>query len=185
MDSTRLAQFRKDFYQATRKQVEAIIGSESKELKAYRERYEKELSRLSWVSMDQKHLFARLKKADIVLVGDFHAQKQSSRGLLRLVRKMKSPLILAMECLNESDQPVVDRFMRGELSEKDFLKQVSWQKNWGFPWENYRPLFKWAQQHQCLVYGINSQSVKSKLIARDQYSATAIKKIKRRRLICA
>ncbi|MEQ1723848.1 MAG: ChaN family lipoprotein, partial [Pseudobdellovibrio sp.] len=138
MDSTRLVQIRKDFYLNIKKRVESILGQETKELKSYRDTYDKELSKLPWQAVDKRHLFSRLKAADIVLVGDFHAQKQSTRGFLRVIRKIKTPFVIALECLNTGDQPAIDLFLSGQISEKDFLTKVAWKKNWGFPWENYK-----------------------------------------------
>lgn len=178
MDSTRLVQIRKDFYLNIKKRVESIIGQESKELKNYREVYDRELNRLKWQPVDKRHLFSRLKTAEIILVGDFHAQKQSTRAFLRIIRKIKPPLVLALECLTIKDQASIDLFLTGELSEKDFLSRVAWKKNWGFPWENYRPLFKWAQQHQIKIFGINADPRVKKLKDRDKESAKALQKIK-------
>lgn len=181
MDSTQLVQIRKDFYKTIRKRAESITGVESKELQAYRQTYERELNHLSWTAMDKNHLFARLKRAEIILVGDFHAQKQSARGFLRIVRKVKASVILALECLSEKDQTAIDLFLKGELSEKDFLNRVSWKKTWGFPWENYRPLFKWAQAQKVPVYGINeSGAKKNSLSSRDSHAALRIQKIKQK-----
>jgi len=178
MDSTQLVQIRKDFYKTIRKRAESVTGVESKELQRYRQVYERELNHLSWAAMDKKHLFARLNSADVVLVGDFHAQKQSTRGFLRIVRKIKASVVLALECLAQKDQPAIDLFLKGELSEKDFLNRVSWKKNWGFPWENYRPLFKWAQTHKVPIYGINDGPGKKSLVSRDTHAAGRIHKIK-------
>lgn len=177
MNSTQLVQIRKDFYKTIRKRVESITGSLSKEFQTYSQRYESELNQMSWISVDKRHLFARIKSADIVVVGDFHAQKQSTRGFLRIVRKMKSPPILALECLTEKDQPFIRAFLAGEISEKEFLTRVAWKKKWGFPWENYRPLFRWAQQSKSMIFGINSEVQEKKLSLRDEKSANVIKKI--------
>ncbi len=177
MDSTRLVQIRKDFYLNIKKRVESILGQETSELKSYRDTYDRELGKLSWQAIDKRHLFSRLKTADFVIVGDFHAQKQSTRGFLRLIRKMKSPLILALECLSAKDQPAIDLYLSGQLSEKDFLSKVAWKKNWGFPWENYKPLFKWAQLNKVRIFGINGGSQLKNLKERDQASAEILKKI--------
>lgn len=177
MDSTQLVQIRKDFYLNIRKKVEAILGQESKALKAYRETYEREINKSNWQALDKRHLFSRLKQADIVLFGDFHAQKQSSRGFLRILRKMKIPLVIAVECLRVTDQAAIDSFMDGEVSEKEFLAKVAWKKNWGFPWDNYKSLFKWAQQNKIKIYGINGSAQMHSLHERDAYSAKVIKDI--------
>ncbi len=177
MDSTRLAQIRKEFYLTTRKRVEVILGRESTQLAKYRLRYENELDRLSCAPSTKKQFIDRLHEAKIVLVGDFHAQKQSSRGLLRLLRKMDKDFILCVECLTATDQPAIDEFLNGKLSEKEFLGRVQWKKKWSFPWENYRPLFKWAQQSQIRVFGINADAKIMSLAQRDAYSAKLVNQI--------
>jgi len=177
MDSTQLVQIRKDFYFNIKSRVESIIGQEMKELKNYRKIYDQELGKLSWQAGDKRQLFSRLKLADIVLIGDFHAQKQSTRGFLRIIRKIKLPFVIALECLSIKDQTFVDLFMAGLIPEKDFLVKIEWKKNWGFPWENYRPLFKWAMQNKVKIYGINAGSSTKTLKEHDLLSAEAIKKI--------
>ncbi len=177
MDSTQLVQIRKDFYLNIRKKVEAILGQESKALKSYRETYEREINKSNWQSLDKRHLFSRLKQADLVLFGDFHAQKQSSRGFLRILRKVKGPLVIAVECLRVADQPAIDSFLAGEIAEKDFLAKVAWKKHWGFPWDNYKSLFKWAQQNKIKIYGINANSQMRSLHERDLFSAKAVKDV--------
>lgn len=179
MDSTRLAQIRKDFYLATKDRVESIIGREGTQLRNYRLGYEKELNRLKYVATPKKHFISRIKKANMILVGDFHPQKQSSRGLLRIVRKFKSDIILCLECLRSVDQAAINQFLNGELTEKDFLKSVQWKKYWSFPWENYRPLFKWAQQNKIPIYGLNSGLPNKTLSQRDQFSADILKRIRK------
>ena len=116
MDSTRLVQIRKDFYLNIKKRVEAILGQETSELKSYRDTYDKELGKLSWQAVDKRHLFSRLKTAEIIMVGDFHVQKQSTRGFLRVIRKIKTPIILALECLTSKDQPAIDEYLSGQLT---------------------------------------------------------------------
>ena len=177
MDSTRLAQIRKDFYFSVRSRVEAILGRESKQLQHYRKNYESELGRYQYSFVQKKQFLSRLKNAQIVLIGDFHALKQSSRGLLRILRKMNPRLVLCVECLFHEDQENIDQFIAGSLTEKDFLSRIQWKKNWSFPWENYRPLFKWAQQNKALVFGINTQGKRNSLKERDEASAQVIQKI--------
>lgn len=178
MDSTRLAQVRQQYYLSTRKQVESILGGESKELKHYRGQYEKELSQSHWSSSDQRHFIKRIKSAEVVLVGDFHPLKQSSRALLRLIRKeTESSIVLALECFDVQDQPVINQYVSGKISEKDFLKAIKWKKKWGFPWENYRPLLKWAQLAKAEVYALSDFKVQN-LKKRDQKSAQVIQSIR-------
>lgn len=177
MDSTQLVQIRKDFYLNIRKRVESILGQETRELKSYRESYDREIAKSPWQAVDKRHLFARIKHAQVIIIGDFHAQKQSSRGFLRIIRKVKSEYVVALECLRVVDQPSVDLYLKGAISEKDFLAKVAWKKHWGFPWENYKPIFKWAQQNKIKIYGINAHGKAKSLHERDRISAELLQKI--------
>lgn len=177
MNSTQLVQIRYDFYLNIRKRVESILGQESKALKVYRNQYDQQMTKANWQSVDKKLLFSRLKQSDIVLIGDFHAQKQSSRAFLRIIRKVDHPLVLALECLREVDQSAIESFLNAEITEKEFLNQVSWKKNWNFPWENYRPIFKWAQINKIKIYGINTNLSTHNLKQRDQFSAQLLNRM--------
>ena len=178
MDSTRLAQIRKNFYLSTRARVESIIGRETSQLGHYRKKYEAEMRRMPYSSVRKRQFIHRMKKARLILVGDFHALKQSSRGLLRILRKMDSPVILCLECIYSEDQRYLDQFLAGVLNEKDFLSRIQWKKKWSFPWENYRPLFKWAQSTNAKVFGINISTKAKTLKERDEASAELIQKIR-------
>lgn len=178
MDSTRLVQIRKDFYLAIRAQVRNILGPESSSLSQYRKIYEKELSHLNYKSVRKSEFYKVLKNSDIILVGDFHAVKQSSRSLLRLLRRTNNPIILCVECIQSKYQSSLDLYIAGKLSEKDFLSQIQWKKNWSFPWENYRPLFKWAQAQKARVFAINVLTKNDSLTSRDENSARIVKKIR-------
>ena len=178
MDSTRLVQIRKDFYQAVRLQVQSILGRESTDLLKYRKVYESELKGLNYSVVRKSNFNQSIKKSNLILVGDFHALKQSSRSLLRLLRRSDQPIILCVECIQSKDQLTLNSFIAGEITEKDFLSRIQWKRNWSFPWENYRPLFKWAQVHGAQVFGVNGTGRNSSLVARDEFSAKLIKKIR-------
>src|SRR5205814_1278322 len=62
----------------------------------------------------------------------------------------------------------------------EFLKAIEWKKNWGFPWDHYKPLFRWAQKHKVRVFGLNLKKEKGSLQGlreRDQFSAEQIAEI--------
>ncbi len=166
---------RLNYYKKIRSQVESILGSTSKELKNYTKQYEDELKRASYKYVTSNVFFKDVQKSDIVLVGDFHAQPQSARSLLRICRKMGGDnIVLALECFGSQDQHYIDAYLAGDISEQDFLKSIEWSKNWGFPWEHTRALMKWAISHHVPVYGMNIYGSKATLKSRDRHFAQVI-----------
>lgn len=166
---------RLNYYKKIRSQVESILGHSSKELKNYTKQYEDELNRTSYKYVTSNVFFKDVQKSDIVLVGDFHAQPQSARSLLRLCRKMGGEnIVLTLECFSSKDQKYIDAYLAGDISEQDFLKSIEWGKNWGFPWEHTRALMKWAIGHNVPVYGMNVYGPKATLKSRDRHFAQVI-----------
>lgn len=164
-----------NYYKKIRNQVESILGHTSKELKNYTKQYEDELMRCQYKYVTSGVFFKDVQKSDIMLVGDFHAQPQSARSLLRICRKMGGEnVVLALECFSSKDQKHIDAYLSGDISEQDFLKNIEWSKNWGFPWEHTRALMKWAIAHDVPVYGMNIYGPKATLKVRDRHFAQVI-----------
>ena len=52
-------------------------------------------------------------------------------------------------------QPVLDRWVAGELTEEAFLEESNWTKNWGFDPELYLPMFHFARMHRIPMVALN------------------------------
>ena len=179
-------QIRFDLYQHVQARVNQRMGPESQDLIEYRKTYEKQFTK-NWTVASTKDLLQKVAAADIVFLADFHALQQSQKTHLRILKKVIStrPLVLALECIEAKYQKYLDQFMTGKISEAVFLRKVRWQENWGFPWENYRPLFTWARQKKVAVYGVNDGAGKmSKMDNRDRFSSQKIQTLQNKHMGC-
>lgn len=174
---------RMHLYKQIRQHVESILGPENQTLSSYRKRFDSEF-KVSFKAAFKKQFDKNLLEADLVFLADFHALLQSQKSHLRILRRIargkKRDLVLCLECFFAEDQNTLQHFLQGQISEKDFLKKIKWDKNWGFPWEHYRGLVKWAQKNSVPVYGLNRGSKASfskSLQARDRFAADVISKI--------
>lgn len=188
MNHKELLKIKYTTYLNTRHKVETIFGSVPKQLVSYQKTYEKELnirfkrwksqrSLLVSGAQARKKLLAELADSKVVFVGDFHAQPQSARSFFRLIRSSKSKSVAVnLECFKQSDQPHLVHYMKGELSEKDFLHKIKWKNSWGFPFETMRPLLKWCQAHSIPVFGVNTEADVVDLKTRDRMIAKSVAK---------
>jgi uncharacterized iron-regulated protein len=177
-DLQKWIRIRKDLYRQMEAQVQIRLGGEDTELTRYRKDYEREF-RKKWQASTRDELFRQLQSARLVLMGDFHALQQSQKTHLRVLKNFetKRPILLCLECFTADDQPAVDRYLAGKLSEKEFLKAVDWDQKWGFPFEFVRPLIRWAQRQKIPVYAINRTAKKrtaASLKSRDQFAAVRL-----------
>ncbi|MFN3454168.1 MAG: ChaN family lipoprotein [Pseudobdellovibrio sp.] len=166
-----------DYYLRIRGRVESLLGGTSAAFKAYQSAYEKEVNSNSWQLGRKKDLFNQIDKSQIIYVGDFHAQMQSSRALLRIARGIGSDKVaIGLECFFIEHQKYLNQFLMGNISEREFLRKIEWKKSWGFPWEYTKSLLKWASLQKVPVYALNKKNING-LNERDVVSAKIITQI--------
>lgn len=166
---------RKELYRQVESQVQHLLGIDSAAFSKYQSEYEKEF-KVSWVPVTKDHLIETLCEAKFMFLGDFHALQQSQKAQLRVLKSLKDTrnLCLAVEFFESKHQSLVDKYLAGKLSDKDFLKSIRWHQTWGFPWDHYKPIIKWAQKHRVPVLALNAASeikAAKSLKIRDLHSA--------------
>lgn len=101
-----------------------------------------------------------------VLLGESHSSAEDHRWQLQTLAALqgRTPnLVLGFEAFPRRLQPVLDRWVAGELSERAFLAQAEWNDVWGFPPPLYMPLFDFARMNRIPMVALN---VERKLVAR-------------------
>lgn len=97
--------------------------------------------------------------ARVVFVGESHDNLEAHRAQAQLldllIAQHGRQVVVAFEMFRTPQQPVLDRWSRGELSELAFLRQVRWAEGWGGDFALYRPLLERARRHGLEVLALN------------------------------
>ncbi len=94
----------------------------------------------------------------IVMLGEIHPNVEHHRWQLSAIGALhgRNPnMVLGFEAFPRAVQPVLDRWVEGELSEEAFLEETNWTKNWGFDPELYLPMFHFARMHRVPMVALN------------------------------
>lgn len=155
------------------------VGGLSPELKYYFREYQKDLKNYEGLT-SHRQLLIDLIKCHVIFCGDYHTLSQAQRTVLRFLRQTHKVLkrqkrrpVLALEMFSPKDQKYLNAYLTGKLSEKVFLERTSFRQRWGFQWENYAPLLKFAKEHEIQVLGLapgKSVNIKD----RDRFAAKQI-----------
>ena len=103
-------------------------------------------------------LLADMARRKVVLLGeqhdnaDDHAWQLATLGALHLLRPR---MVIGFEAFPRRAQPVLDKWIAGELSERQLLEQADWDKVWGFPADLYLPLFRFARINRIPMRALN------------------------------
>ncbi|MCI0348363.1 MAG: ChaN family lipoprotein [Acidobacteriales bacterium] len=100
----------------------------------------------------------KVSRADVLLVGDYHALPASQRYAARLLRELASAgraPVLALEAVFARDQHILDSWMRREISADEVRQRVRFDSEWGFDWMPFEELLFTAREHAGACYGID------------------------------
>lgn len=176
---------RRELLERVKGEVFRRLGPEPADVAVFTRRYEKELS-VHWEPATKSELLSAIEQSDIVYGGDFHAFGQAQRTHLKILRAVPHdgrPVCLALECLPLKSQKHVEAFLRGEIDAQKFKDRVNWIEEWGFPFENYLPLFELAKARKFSIIALNSATHAKRsgaqLSMRERTAAKAIQKVLR------
>jgi uncharacterized iron-regulated protein len=100
----------------------------------------------------------RLMEYDLICIGETHDSEPVHRVQLQVIKALfarDERLGVGMEMFQRPYQKVLDRYDRGEITEKEFLKQSDYHKRWGFPWMLYRPIVDFCRKNGLPLAALN------------------------------
>ncbi|MBF0271008.1 MAG: ChaN family lipoprotein [Magnetococcales bacterium] len=108
--------------------------------------------------LTEAQLIERLAAHRIVLIGESHDNPAHHGVQLRVIRALRArhpEMVVAMEMFPRTMQPELDRWVAGELSEEAFLDAVEWYFTWGFDFELYGPILRYARDERLPLLAMN------------------------------
>ena len=120
-----------------------------------------------------EEMIESLTKARLIYVGEVHTIKRHHRFQLRVIRALderKIPLAIGMEMLPFPTQEYLDRWIAGDLGEKELLKLIDWDTNWSIDFDLYKPIFEYAREKQIRLLALNVPRSLVKSVARKGLS---------------
>jgi uncharacterized iron-regulated protein len=120
-------------------------------------------------------LKAALRWADVILIGETHDSQSDHDLQARLLEYVHSihpgETALAMEQLERNEQPLIAKYLAGEISKDEFIDETN-SRNWGGEnsWEKfYHPMIDFAKKHQLSVIGANTPRTYTKMAWKEGY----------------
>ena len=111
------------------------------------------------LAITENGMMEMLSGARLVCVGETHDNLSDQRVELAVVRglhrRFPGKVAVGMEMFREPQQAVLDRWVKGELTELEFLKASKWYETWGFDFGAYRDLLLFAKENRIDVIALN------------------------------
>lgn len=106
----------------------------------------------------QQRILEDLATADVVYLGETHTQAADHKAqlaILKALHRQNPKLAIAMEMFQLPYQDALDRYIRGEISENQLLEQTEYKQRWGYDWDYYAPILRYARKNQLSAIALN------------------------------
>ncbi|NJL85232.1 MAG: ChaN family lipoprotein [Leptolyngbyaceae cyanobacterium SM1_1_3] len=100
-----------------------------------------------------------LAAADVVYLGETHtsvADHLAELAILQALYAENPQIAIALEMFQRPFQPVIDRYLSGEIDEATLRQQSEYDTRWNYPWAYYAPILRFAQAHQIPVIALTA-----------------------------
>lgn len=107
-----------------------------------------------------------VRPGQIVVVSEEHdlpRHHENQLAVLQALKHLNLKISVGLEFLSYPDQPLVDRYVRGEILEEEFLWAVHWD---GYPFEWYRPLILFPLESGGHTRALNAPAALTTALAR-------------------
>lgn len=120
--------------------------------------------------VNAEQILPNLVSAKVIYLGETHNNIEDHQAQLRIIKGLyqQNPKIaIAMEMFQRPYQIILDRYIAGEISEAQLIEQTEYQQRWGFPWENYAEVLRFAQANKLPVLALNTPTEITRKVARQ------------------
>lgn len=109
----------------------------------------------------QQEVITRAAKASVVLLGETHVNADHHRWQLQALvalHAVRPNMVIGFEMFPRRVQAVLDKWVAGELSEKEFLRAAEWDRVWNTDANLYLPLFHFARMNRIPMRALNIET---------------------------
>jgi uncharacterized iron-regulated protein len=110
------------------------------------------------ITYEVADVMEQLAAANVVYLGETHssaADHAAQLDIIEALHQRNADVAIAMEMFQQPFQTVLDEYLAGTISEAELRERSQYDQRWGFPWEYYAPMLRYAQTHDIPVIALN------------------------------
>jgi uncharacterized iron-regulated protein len=99
-----------------------------------------------------------LEPSSVIFMGETHDQIEHHHSQVRILQgfiEKNRDVVVGMEMFERSQQPILDQWTEGKLTEEEFLKEVKWETTWGIDYNLYKGILDDAKTRRLKVLCLN------------------------------
>jgi len=115
-----------------------------------------------WMRPDSHQLLDMIGGSRIIYIGETHDNVRAHQIQLEIIKglaeRFPGQVAVGMEMFGRPSQEAMDRWSRGELSERGFLRESQWYTNWRMDYRYYKPILDYIRERHIALLALNASS---------------------------
>ena len=136
----------------------------------------------SWVipgagEATQRDVITRASKSSVVLLGETHVNADHHRWQLQTLAALHAArpnMVIGFEMFPRRVQAALDKWIAGELTEKEFLRAAEWDRVWNTDANLYLPLFHFARMNRIPMRALNIETSLRRQVAEKGFYSVPV-----------
>lgn len=125
---------------------------------------------VSATPLHRAELLQHLSTARVVYLGEQHdrsADHQAQLEIIQALHQQNPEWAIALEMFQRPYQSHLDQYLAGQIDEAELRRRTEYDQRWGFPWEYYAPILRYARAHQLPLLALNTPTEVTRQVARQ------------------
>jgi uncharacterized iron-regulated protein len=116
----------------------------------------------------QKQILKDLKTAEIIYLGERHDSQADHAAQLAIIQHLQASnprIAIAFEMFQRPYQIYLDQYLAGKITENQLREKSEYDQRWGFDWEFYAPILRFARAKQLPAIALNTPTEITRKVA--------------------
>ena len=99
-----------------------------------------------------------MNQAQVIFIGEEHTHPSHHHIQHQMIMDIISrypDTTVGIEMVDQTYQPILNSWVKGELTEQELLEKIHWYANWRYPFDLYRDIFNAARENHISLFGLN------------------------------
>jgi uncharacterized iron-regulated protein len=128
-----------------------------------------------------QEILQNLARARVVYLGETHdsiADHQAQLKIIKELYRQNGKVAIGLEMFQRPFQSALDQYLAGKITETELIAQTQYDQRWGFPWEYYAPILRFAKANKLPVIALNTPTEVTRKVARTGLESLTIEEKK-------
>jgi len=115
-------------------------------------------------------IISELKQAKVVYLGEIHDNSQHHKNQLKIIQELykdNQKIAIGMEMFQRPFQEIIDQYIACKITETELISKTEYKQRWGFDWELYAPILRFAKENKIPVLALNTPNEITRKVARQ------------------